>query len=353
MHRVTKAEKKSLTHFPSTLHSSLFVYSQQQHQLIEEMDTTLPLPFLPRVDLSKGSAESEQGLTRNQLSYLGCVYFAATTQTVDALLQFLQRHVAIEAYVDVTAIESKDDIVTILDAGAKKVFVTSAQLELLNSYGDRTISVFSDTTTKYSNGTVLNGGNDLTATKALLEELKSNKVSPVFITSSSNDLEAFTKLASEFSAIPILPATKLTIGAGSKELISVPELIGGLWTSDRTDKLVPTVVTDERGIALGLVYSSQESVAESLKTGTGVYQSRKRGLWYKGATSGDVQELIRISLDCDQDCLKFVVRQKGRGEMKKYMEADRMNSNIFQDFATSRNHRALENIAVYRNWRRR
>lgn len=51
---------------------------------------------------------------------------------------------------------------------------------------------------------------------------------------------------------------------------------------------------------------------EALRTQTGVYQSRKRGLWYKGATSGDTQELVRISLDCDNDALKFVVKQKGR-----------------------------------------
>jgi phosphoribosyl-ATP pyrophosphohydrolase / phosphoribosyl-AMP cyclohydrolase / histidinol dehydrogenase len=95
--------------------------------------------------------------------------------------------------------------------------------------------------------------------------------------------------------------------------VSVPLLISTSWVSDRADKLVPTVVTDESGVALGLVYSSQKSVAETLKTGTGVYQSRKRGLWYKGATSGDTQEIVRISLDCDQDCLKFVVRQNGRG----------------------------------------
>jgi phosphoribosyl-ATP pyrophosphohydrolase/phosphoribosyl-AMP cyclohydrolase/histidinol dehydrogenase len=84
-------------------------------------------------------------------------------------------------------------------------------------------------------------------------------------------------------------------------------------TSDRPDGLFTTLVTDERGIALGLVYSSEESVAESLKTGRGVYQSRKRGLWYKGESSGDIQELVSVSLDCDSDCLQFVVRQKGRG----------------------------------------
>lgn len=121
-------------------------------------------------------------------------------------------------------------------------------------------------------------------------------------------------VTTEASAIPLIPVSELTFGEGSADMVSVPELIGKLWNSDRPDKLLPTVVTDESGVALGLVYSSQESLAETLKTGTGVYQSRKRGLWYKGATSGDTQELVRIALDCDQDCLKFVVRQKGNGK---------------------------------------
>lgn len=292
-------------------------------RIIFTMDTTLPLPFLPSVDLGKGPSESKNGLKRNQLSYLGCVHFAATTSTVDTLLQFLQRHISIEAYVDVTEIGSIEDIVTILDAGARKVFATAAQSEPLKIYGDRVVPVFSaqedtQSTTAYSNG-VLFDARDLSTSRSALERLRASKASPIFLTSSQGDLQAFVKIATEFSAIPIIPATKLTIEKGSQEQISVPELVGASWTSDRADKLIPTVVTDERGIALGLVYSSQESLAESLKTGTGVYQSRKRGLWHKGAISGDTQELVRVSLDCDQDCLKFTVRQQGRGKLRAHI----------------------------------
>lgn len=169
--------------------------------------------------------------------------------------------------------------------------------------------------TAYNNGVLVNISSDENNAKAALDRLAASKTKPIFLTSSTPDLDAFTELATEYAAIPIIPATSLTVEAAEGKK-SVPSLIGAAWNSDREDKLVPTVVTDERGIALGLVYSSQESVAESLKTGTGVYQSRKRGLWYKGATSGDVQELIKVSLDCDQDALKFVVRQKGRGEQR-------------------------------------
>ena len=88
----------------------------------------------------------------------------------------------------------------------------------------------------------------------------------------------------------------------------------GSWRSDRADGLWPTVVTDEGGRVLGLVYSSVESVRASLETGRGVYFSRSRGgLWEKGATSGDTQELVAIAADCDRDALRFTVRQGGGG----------------------------------------
>lgn len=75
----------------------------------------------------------------------------------------------------------------------------------------------------------------------------------------------------------------------------------------------PTVVCDEAGRALGLVHSDRESVERALATGRGVYHSRRRGLWVKGESSGDTQDLLRIDLDCDRDALRFTVRQRGRG----------------------------------------
>eukprot|EP00127_Corallochytrium_limacisporum_P004310 Clim_evm255s157 gene=Clim_evmTU255s157 len=86
-----------------------------------------------------------------------------------------------------------------------------------------------------------------------------------------------------------------------------------LLKSDRTDGLYTTLVTDEYGKALGLVYSSRESLWESLKTRRGVYQSRKRGLWYKGDTSGAFQDLLAVTVDCDRDCLRFTCHQHGTG----------------------------------------
>ena len=91
------------------------------------------------------------------------------------------------------------------------------------------------------------------------------------------------------------------------------EILCSIAVSDRPDGLIPTVVVDELGAALGLVYSNKASIQETLRLDEGVYFSRKRGLWHKGATSGATQELIRIDLDCDRDALRFMVHQKGVG----------------------------------------
>ncbi|KAI9591673.1 histidinol dehydrogenase-domain-containing protein [Syncephalis fuscata] len=102
----------------------------------------------------------------------------------------------------------------------------------------------------------------------------------------------------------LLPTTVLST-ADQDGHLSVGKALWSTLQSDRQDGLVPTVVTDIRGNSLGLVYSSEES--------QGVYQSRKRGLWHKGATSGDTQKLIQIKVDCDRDAIQFIVEQTGHG----------------------------------------
>lgn len=98
-----------------------------------------------------------------------------------------------------------------------------------------------------------------------------------------------------------------------KGQLGLAEAFAAPLTSDRADGLWPTVVVDEPGIALGLVYSDLESLRAALERGQGIYHSRSRGLWVKGETSGAVQELLRIDADCDRDCLRFTVRQQPPG----------------------------------------
>jgi phosphoribosyl-ATP pyrophosphohydrolase len=79
----------------------------------------------------------------------------------------------------------------------------------------------------------------------------------------------------------------------------------GLW---------PTIVRDDTGQVLGLVWSSRESVAAAVRERRGIYWSRsRRQLWRKGESSGATQRLLRIDLDCDRDTLQFIVRQEGSG----------------------------------------
>jgi phosphoribosyl-ATP pyrophosphohydrolase len=76
----------------------------------------------------------------------------------------------------------------------------------------------------------------------------------------------------------------------------------------------PTVVCDPSGHALGLVWSTRQSVARAVNERRGIYWSRSRqALWLKGETSGNTQQLLRVDLDCDRDALRFTVRQHGTG----------------------------------------
>jgi len=91
------------------------------------------------------------------------------------------------------------------------------------------------------------------------------------------------------------------------------QAVAACLRSDRPDGLWPTVVCDAHGRALGLAYSDGESLAAALEQGRGIYRSRSRGLWVKGQSSGAVQDLLGVDLDCDRDCLRFTVRQRGGG----------------------------------------
>jgi len=84
------------------------------------------------------------------------------------------------------------------------------------------------------------------------------------------------------------------------------------WDSVNNTQLWPTVVVDESDRALGLVWSSKESISRAIAERKGIYYSRSRNeIWEKGASSGSSQSLLRVELDCDRDSIKFTVRQTG------------------------------------------
>ncbi|MEL6449690.1 MAG: phosphoribosyl-AMP cyclohydrolase [Pseudomonadota bacterium] len=77
--------------------------------------------------------------------------------------------------------------------------------------------------------------------------------------------------------------------------------------------LVPAIAQDaQSGEVLMMAWMNAEAVARTLETGAVTYWSRSRqAFWVKGATSGHVQELVSLRVDCDRDCLLMQVRQTG------------------------------------------
>ncbi|KAF2401905.1 histidine biosynthesis trifunctional protein [Trichodelitschia bisporula] len=281
--------------------------------------------ILPQVDIAT-YATSTQGLSLQQLSFIGSVFTKVGANQVEDALSFLRQTFArFNTYIDVHSVPSVEEVLSLLDAGAVKVFVTLQQLEQLKSVKnldlDRVAVTVSDESTREdiinavagtTVGVYAEAVADIELVEAWLKEYGGERP-PVFISLSKATEENLLKVMNS-GAVPVISAERLTVNPeADPQRIDIAKLLIANVESDRVDGLFPTLVTDERGIALGLVYSSEKSVSESLRTGAGVYQSRKRGLWYKGATSGDTQELIKIGFDCDQDCVRFVVRQKGKG----------------------------------------
>ena len=77
--------------------------------------------------------------------------------------------------------------------------------------------------------------------------------------------------------------------------------------------LIPAIAQDHAsGEVLMLAWMNAESVARTLATGRVTYWSRsRRAFWAKGETSGHVQELVELRVDCDRDTLLLKVRQTG------------------------------------------
>lgn len=77
--------------------------------------------------------------------------------------------------------------------------------------------------------------------------------------------------------------------------------------------LLPVIAQEaETGEVLMLAWMNAQAIAKTLETGRVTYWSRSRArFWVKGESSGHVQELVEMRLDCDRDCLLVQVRQTG------------------------------------------
>jgi phosphoribosyl-AMP cyclohydrolase len=82
----------------------------------------------------------------------------------------------------------------------------------------------------------------------------------------------------------------------------------------KTGGLIPAIVQDEAtGEILMLAYMNQQAFEATLSTGKATYYSRSRKtLWVKGETSGNIQLVKEIRIDCDNDSILLKVEQLGR-----------------------------------------
>jgi len=77
--------------------------------------------------------------------------------------------------------------------------------------------------------------------------------------------------------------------------------------------LIPCIAQDHvSGQVLMLAWMNAKAVEQTLKTRSVTYWSRSRqAFWVKGETSGHLQTLVELRVDCDRDCLLALVQQTG------------------------------------------
>ena len=151
---------------------------------------------------------------------------------------------------------------------------------------------------------------------------------PMFVSLNTDDPEVaiqwldagaskvFAPVENEYLNDRILSLSEKPVAIPADQLTheTVVNHIFNLAKFDEQTGLIPTVVCDRTGIALGLVYSNKDSILQAVKSGQGTYWSRSRQeIWVKGQTSGATQKLLRIDLDCDCDTLRFIVEQNVPG----------------------------------------
>jgi phosphoribosyl-ATP pyrophosphohydrolase len=147
------------------------------------------------------------------------------------------------------------------------------------------------------------GGTDLKRAAMVIEAAAPSRVTIAGGITTPEEIAELDRLGADAQVGMALYSGQLTLG----------DSLAALMGSDRPDGLWPTLVVDESGTALGLVYSNTESLRRAIEERRGIYQSRTRGVWVKGEISGATQELVGVDLDCDRDTMRFTVRQEGTG----------------------------------------
>jgi phosphoribosyl-ATP pyrophosphohydrolase/phosphoribosyl-AMP cyclohydrolase/histidinol dehydrogenase len=257
------------------------------------------LSFFSSVILKNGHVDQIKSLVNQTGSTL---YWAYANSVEEAILLWdvgvLKVIFSLETY-----LQAQPELV---DIAEDRIAVVTSSLEKLDSLGSVSTFIFSEV-------------QDLKAVSAFSTSTKScllghggERTTVVDVPNVS--IQLIADLQAQHLDV-IVPAARLTANVDKKsDKLNIAEAFLATAKTDRPDGLYTTMVVDEFNKALGLVYSSKQSVAESIRLGQGVYQSRGRGLWHKGLTSGATQTLKHIDYDCDGDALRFVVEQHGAGK---------------------------------------
>lgn len=264
----------------------------------------MTFPVLPKV--------SDISLAQ-QFSVVGRVLISGSE--VKASKYFLSQFPPeLDILVDATTTKiSVDQVVELLNCGVQTVFINENQVkELIEDSGLPSFR-FAIKADDFAQFESLASGFIINKPANSVRDITSDDNRTVYFESDRLD-ESAAISACKSGMVPIIPASDLTTKKNDTGKIFIGELFTCTLTTDRPDGLFTTLITSPAPAysALGIVYSSVESIHESISTGEGVYQSRKRRdeLWYKGKTSGATQKLVNLSTDCDSDVVKFVVEQR-------------------------------------------
>ena len=300
----------------------------------------MPNHLLIQIDLEN----PHSGLDLKTISYLATLLIEVESQTFQEAVKFVQENVDfVDINCDCSLLHNTDQITALLNAGCTRIFVNPTVLESLigeslaqdhlqrltlnlkhveelQDGGPKQGSLRALGTYVQSIKAGLTICGNLSTLEYLAGDLQGMGLRDRFLVKLSDESYSQASELLKQGLRIIVPSDCLTTDKDVEHSkVYFPSLLTDVIHSDRADGLFPTVVTDERGISLGVVYSNKESIEKAVRLGRGVYYSRSRErLWVKGEESGNTQQLISISLDCDNDALEFRIRQTGVGKLFLY-----------------------------------
>jgi ATP phosphoribosyltransferase/imidazole glycerol phosphate synthase glutamine amidotransferase subunit len=272
------------------------------------------------LDAALGRPTNNAAVMRDLLRIVPC-RVGGGIRTVQAALDWLNAGAAkvvigTAASPDFLQALPRDRVVVALDQRSGKVVVDGWKTTTKDSVADRMVALV-----PYAGHFLVTfveregrmGGVDVPAIKALVAALADAAdaagVSRAVLTiaggvTTPTDLRELHALGVEAQVGMALYTGRLGLSDG---------ILSQLQGTDRPDGLYVTAVVSPRRMLLGVCYSSLETIHEAVETGKGVYHSRTRGRWLKGETSGAVQTLLGVEVDCDGDAVSFIVDQEGEG----------------------------------------